>query len=85
MRLAIWGAVEGIGETDAYGRVDVPGKASLVLPEGDASVYFEQGGSGSAALKSRRESVSLEIGRPRATRSTSAGGARSTRRSVRVT
>ena len=59
--LAIWGAVEGIGETDAYGRVDVPGKASLVLPEGDVSVYFEQGGSGSAALQSRRESVFLEI------------------------
>lgn len=27
--LAIWGAVEGIGETDAYGRIDVPGKGDL--------------------------------------------------------
>ena len=39
--LAVWGAVEGIGDTDAYGRVGVPGKANLDLPEGDVSVYFE--------------------------------------------
>ena len=58
--LAIWGAVEGIGETDAYGRVAVPGKASLELPEGDVSVYFESG-SLKSALKSSREDVGLSI------------------------
>ncbi len=58
--LAIWGAVEGIGETDAYGRVSVPGEGTVELPEGDVSVYFE-GGSGSNALRSRRENVGLTL------------------------
>ena len=58
--LAVWGAVEGIGDTDAYGRVGVPGKANLELPEGGVSVYFESG-SLKSALKSSREDVGLSI------------------------
>lgn len=58
--LAILGAVEGIGETDAYGRVGIPEKATLELPEGEVSVYFEAG-SLQGALKGKRENVALSI------------------------
>ena len=58
--LAVLGAVEGIGDTDLYGRVGVPGKADLELPEGDVSVYFESG-SLQGALKGKRENVLLSI------------------------
>lgn len=61
--LAVLGAVEGIGDTDKYGRVSVPGSESLELPEGDVSVYFEAG-SLQGALKGRRENVLLSIVAP---------------------
>lgn len=58
--LAIWGAVEGIGDTDKYGRVQVPGKATLDLPEGEVSVFFETA-TVQGAFESRREAVGLSI------------------------
>jgi hypothetical protein len=58
--LAVWGAVEGISDTDKYGRVQVPGKATLELPEGEVNVFFETA-TVVGAFNSRRESVGLSI------------------------
>ena len=57
--LAVLGAVEGVGDTDLYGRVGVPETADLDLPEGEVSVYFESGSARSA--QQRRENVLLSI------------------------
>jgi hypothetical protein len=36
------GAIGGIGESDKYGRVPIPGQAELELPQGEASVFYEE-------------------------------------------
>lgn len=40
--LLIVGAVGGLGESDKYGRVPIPGKATIELPQGEASVFYEE-------------------------------------------
>ena len=40
--LVIVGAVKGLGESDKYGRVPMPGQAILRLPAGEVSVYYEE-------------------------------------------
>jgi hypothetical protein len=40
--LLIVGAASGLGDSDKYGRVPVPGAAVLELPAGEASVYYEE-------------------------------------------
>jgi hypothetical protein len=34
--------VQGAGEADKYGRIDLPGRGALELPEGDVALYYEE-------------------------------------------
>jgi hypothetical protein len=40
--LLIVEAVGGLGESDKYGRVPVPGEATIELPRGEASIFYEE-------------------------------------------
>jgi hypothetical protein len=39
--LGVIGCVEGVDDADLYGRVSLPGKGALDLPEGDVALYYE--------------------------------------------
>ncbi|MDQ3935842.1 MAG: hypothetical protein M3340_14555, partial [Actinomycetota bacterium] len=40
--LGVVSCVEGVGDADKYGRVSMPGKGTLELPEGDVHLYYEE-------------------------------------------
>ena len=42
MTLFISGAVAGLDDAEKYGRLSLPGRAVLDLPEGDVAVYYEE-------------------------------------------
>lgn len=39
--LGVIGCIEGVDDADLYGRVSLPGKGALDLPEGDVALYYE--------------------------------------------
>jgi hypothetical protein len=40
--VVVFGAIEAFGSSDRYGNVPIPGRATLDLPEGDITVYYQE-------------------------------------------
>lgn len=53
--------MDGVGDTDAYGEVEVPGKAQVPLPEGEVAVYFGQSGVPDKRVRRNAGFASLKV------------------------
>jgi hypothetical protein len=42
LAFGIIGCVQGVGDADKYGRIDLPGEGVVDLPEGEVALYYEE-------------------------------------------